>query len=185
MKILKRSLLILLLLTVAVGIGLFIYLQNLKPNYNAENQLTGLTASVEVLYDDYGIPHIYAQNEDDLFYAFGYVHAQDRLFQMEMVRRLADGRLSEIFGKPALESDKFFRTLSFRRYAKKTIDSVYNKNPNSPFTKAAKAYLRGVNAYVKEGKTPIEFSITGINKSDFNAIKRFVFDVPMGSINCK
>jgi penicillin G amidase len=167
MKIIKRSFQILLILLILLGIGIFLWLQNLKPDYNAEHQLPNLKDQVEVLYDDYGIPHIYAQNEEDLFYAFGYVHAQDRLFQMEMVRRLADGRLSEIFGRPALESDKFFRTLSFRHYAKITLDSVYHKNPNTPFTKAAKAYLRGVNEYVKNGKTPVEFSIAGITKTDF------------------
>lgn len=166
MKLLKRILLALLILIVIAGTAGYFYLQNLKPDYNANLQLPGLSAEVEVLYDNYAIPHIYAQNEEDLFYAFGYVHAQDRLFQMEMLRRLADGRLAELFGDKALASDKFFRMLSFREQAKLTLAEVY-KDPNAPFVKAAKAYLKGINQYIKTGKTPIEYTIAGIPKTDF------------------
>ena len=166
MKFLKRISLVLVLIILALVLGIYIYLQSLKPDLNATLNLPGLKAGVEVLYDDYGIPHIYAQNEEDLFYAFGYVHAQDRLFQMEALRRLADGRLSEVFGEAALKSDQFFRMLSFREHAKMTIAEVY-KDPNAPFVKAARAYLKGINQYIKTGKTPIEFTIAGIPKTEF------------------
>ena len=167
MKIFKKILLGLLILLVVAGIGFYFWLQSTKPTLDGELQLKGLKAQVEVLYDDYGVPHIYAQNEDDLFQAFGYVHAQDRLFQMELLRRLADGRLSELFGEKALPSDKFFRTLSFRQHAQWTIDSVLMKNPNAPFVKAAQAYIKGVNEYIENSKTPPEFSIAGIKKTPF------------------
>lgn len=85
---------------------------------------------------------------------------------MEVLRRLADGRLSELFGEAALESDKFFRTLSFREHAKITLASTY-KDPNSPFVIAAKAYIKGINEYIKNGKTPIEYTIAGIPKTEF------------------
>jgi penicillin amidase len=166
MKLLKRIALGLLLVLVLAGLGGYFWLQSLKPDLNAEHQITGLKAPVEILYDDYGIPHIYGQNEEDVFRAFGYVHAQDRLFQMEILRRLASGRLAEVFGKDALETDRFFHTLSLRHYAKKTIDSLY-QNPNTPFMRAAQAYLQGVNEYVKNGKTPIEFTLVGIPKAEF------------------
>ena len=166
MKLLKRILLFFVVLILVIFAGVFFYLQSLKPDLNASLSLPGLKAGVEVIYDDYGIPHIYAKNEEDLFYAFGYVHAQDRLFQMEILRRLADGRLSELFGEPALKSDRFFRMLSFREHAKTTIAEVY-KNPNAPFVKAANAYLRGINEYIKQGNTPVEFTIAGIPKTPF------------------
>ena len=166
MKILKRILIVLLLLIVLISGGAYFYLRSLQPNYSANLQLPGLQSEVEVLYDNYAIPHIYAQNEEDLFYAFGFIHAQDRLFQMEVLRRLADGRLSELFGEKAVASDKFFRMLSFRQQAKITLDSVY-KDPNAPFVKAAKAYLKGINQYIKVGKTPIEFTLAGIPKTAF------------------
>jgi penicillin amidase len=166
MKIFKRILVIVLVIIVLLIGSVYVYLRTLQPNYEANLQLPGLKSQVEVLYDNYAIPHIYAQNEEDLFYAFGYVHAQDRLFQMEVLRRLADGRLSEVFGEKALQSDKFFRMLSFREQAKITLATVY-KDPNAPFVKAAKAYLKGINQYIKVGKTPIEFTIAGIPKTEF------------------
>jgi penicillin amidase len=166
MKLLKSILLGLIILIVITFLGSYLYLQSLKPDLNAKVSLPGLTSEVEVIYDDYGIPHIYAKNEEDLFYAFGYVHAQDRLFQMEILRRLADGRLSELFGEPALESDRFFRLLSFREHAKLTIAETY-KDPSAPFVIAAKAYLKGINEYIDKGKTPVEFTLAGIPKTPF------------------
>jgi penicillin amidase len=155
-------------------------LQSTKSQTSGELKLSGLEKPVEVLYDEYGIPHIYAQNEHDLFMAFGYVHAQDRLFQMEIARRLADGRLSEVFGKDALESDKFFRTLGFRKYAEMTLDSVYRKNPNAPFVKGAEAYIAGVNQYIENGKTPIEFTLAGIPKTPYTLTDMEIIVAYMG-----
>ena len=166
MKIIKKVFLSVFILLLILVVSVFSYLQYLKPSYSSELNLPELKAPVEVIYDDYAIPHIYARNEEDLFYSFGYVHAQDRLFQMEILRRLADGRLSELFGEPALESDKFFRTLSFRDHAKVTMATTY-KDPNSPFVKAAKAYVKGINHYIKHGKTPIEFTLAGIPKTEY------------------
>jgi penicillin G amidase len=166
MKTLKKVALVLVAIIFLIVVSVFAYLQYLKPNYSGDLKLSSLKAPVEVLFDDYAVPHIYAQNEEDLFYTFGYLHAQDRLFQMEVLRRLADGRLSELFGEPALESDKFFRTLSFREHAKQTLATTY-KDPNSPFVKAAKAYVKGVNEYIKNGKTPIEFTLAGIPKTEY------------------
>lgn len=110
MKIIKKVLFGLLILLAVASIGVFFWLQSTKSILDGELQLSGLKASIEVLYDDYGVPHIYAQNEEGLFQAFGYVHAQDRLFQMELVRRLADGRLAELFG------EKHFLLTSFSEH---------------------------------------------------------------------
>lgn len=166
MKFFKKVSLVFISIITLLALSAYLYLQYLKPSYNNEIQLPDLKDKVEVIYDDYAIPHIYAQNEEDLFYTFGYVHAQDRLFQMEVLRRLADGRLAELFGEPAIKSDKFFRTLSFREQAKITLAEVY-KDTNSPFVKAANAYVKGINEYIKNGKTPIEFTLAGIPKTEF------------------
>ena len=108
MKSLKKIVLILLALLVLFAIFGFFFTRNLKPVYEGTLVLNGLKNEVEVYYDDYGIPHIYAQNELDARRALGYVHAQDRLWQMELVRRIAAGRLSELFGKKLVRNDKFF-----------------------------------------------------------------------------
>ncbi len=118
MKWIKRLLWMLLFVIIASVTGIYFFLKSLQPDYNAEVNMPGLKSEVEVLYDDYAIPHIYAQNEEDLWYALGYVHAQDRLFQMEVLRRVGDGRLAEIFGKEVVDVDKFFRSLGLRNYAK-------------------------------------------------------------------
>ena len=179
MRYLRKILLGLVALLVITAIAVFIYLQYLQTNLNDELTLKGLNDKVEVLYDDYGIPHIYASNQDDLFQAFGYVHARDRLFQMEILRRLADGRLSEVFGDKALPTDKFFRTLSLREHARMSIDSLY-QDSTLPYVKAAKAYLRGVNQYLDQGKTPIEFTLAGIPKQHFTMEDMLVVTGYMG-----
>ncbi|MFT4032690.1 MAG: penicillin acylase family protein [Siphonobacter sp.] len=180
MKFFKWILLSILLLLIIAGVWGWLYFRSKAPNLNTELKLAGLKASVEVYYDEYGIPHIYASNEDDLFYAFGYVHAQDRLFQMEMIRRLADGRLSEVFGAKALPSDQFFRTLSFRHYAKRTIDSVYHTQPNAGFVKAAEAYVKGVNAYIKNGTIPLEFQLAKIPLTEYTLEDIEIIEAYMG-----
>jgi penicillin amidase len=111
MKILKRILFGIIALALLIAVAVYIYLNSTKPTYSGQLTLEGLQKPVEVLYDDFGVPHIYAQNDEDAYYALGYVHAQDRLFQMEMIRRAAGGRLSEILGPDLLKTDKLFRTL--------------------------------------------------------------------------
>src|SRR5690348_15738445 len=87
------------------------------PKKRGTLHLRGLHEAVEVLTDSYGVPHIYAQNEDDLYFAQGYIHAQERLWQMELNRRIGSGRLSEIFGQVAVEIDRFCRRLGMHRAA--------------------------------------------------------------------
>jgi penicillin amidase len=108
MKIIKKILLVITLITGLLGLTLFSYFQYKKPSYEGEQLLVGLSSETKVYFDDYGVPHIYAQNQKDALRALGYVHAQDRLWQMELMRRIAPGRLSELFGAKALENDKFF-----------------------------------------------------------------------------
>lgn len=180
MKVLKKILVALLIIIVVAGVGIYIWLSTFKPNLNTELQLKGLKDKVEVIYDNYGVPHIYAQNEEDLFYAFGYVHAQDRLFQMELIRRLADGRLAELFGEKAVASDKFFRTLGLRKHAQWTIDSLVRKNPDAPFVKAAEAYVKGINQYMAQGKAPLEFTLAGISHTPFTLEDCYIISGYMG-----
>lgn len=166
MKIIKRILIGLLGLILVATLGLYFYLTSTKPVYSGELTLSGLNEPVEVYYDEYGIPHIYAQNETDAYFALGYVHAQDRLFQMEMIRRAASGRLSEVLGKDLLKVDKLFRTLGIHVFARAHAQKFLNAD-TSAFQKAALAYQHGINEFVRTGKTPLEFSIIGIPKTEF------------------
>ena len=135
--------LLLAALVLAAG-GAFWYVQTKLPQRSGELALTGLTATVSVRYDERGIPHIKASNEADLYRAFGYVHAQDRLFQMEMVRRVALGELAEVLGPKLVRSDRLFRTLRLREHAAAVAAKL---DPQSAPVKALIAYLDGVNQY--------------------------------------
>src|SRR5437764_9141844 len=88
---------------------------------DGEFRLLGLDQRAEVLRDTYGVPHIYAQTAHDLFYLQGFVTAQDRLFQMELYRRAGAGRLAEVLGEPALDSDKQFRTFGLAHVAAREL----------------------------------------------------------------
>ncbi|MBL7857886.1 MAG: penicillin acylase family protein [Cyclobacteriaceae bacterium] len=168
MKTLKRILLGVTALLILLSIVLAVYLQGQKPMYSGTLKIDGLKEEVEVLYDDYGIPHIYAQHEEDAYLALGYVHAQDRLFQMEMIRRAAGGRLSEVLGTDLIKVDKLFRILGINTFAEENAKQFLSSDTAS-FQRAAHAYLKGINEYVRSGKTPIEFTIIGIPKSEFTA----------------
>ncbi|GAB4129789.1 MAG: penicillin acylase family protein [Roseiflexaceae bacterium] len=126
------------------------------PRQRGELRLPGLQAEVQILRDHWGVPHIYAANEPDLFRAQGYVHAQDRLWQMEFQRRLAHGRLSEILGALALDTDRMVRIYGFGRVARQEVDLI------SPAARAAlEAYAAGVNAWIEQNRQqlPIEFTL--------------------------
>jgi penicillin amidase len=91
------------------------------PEASGRLMVSGLNGPVEVLRDSYGVPHIYADNPEDLFAAQGYVHAQDRFFEMDFRRHLAAGRLSELFGSSQFETDTYIRTLGWRRVAQQEL----------------------------------------------------------------
>jgi penicillin amidase len=166
MKIIKRILLGALLVSLLILALSYVYLQTIKPTYSGELTLSGLKEPVEVVYDDFGVPHIYAQHEEDAYFALGYVHAQDRLFQMEMIRRASSGRLSEVLGPKLLTTDKLFRTLGINKFAREHAKKFLSSD-TAAFQRSALAYQKGINHFIKTGETPIEFSIIGIPKEEF------------------
>jgi penicillin amidase len=97
MNMVKKALLILVSILVVATIALIVYGFYLKPKYDGQLELKSIQETTTVYFDEYGIPHIYAANAKDAMLALGYVHAQDRLWQMELMRRIAPGRLSELF----------------------------------------------------------------------------------------
>ena len=110
--------LITLLLAIA---AIIVYLFTLQPKIEGNIVNSFLTSDTEVFFDDFGIPHIYADNAPDAYFALGYVHAQDRLFQMELMRRVGDGRLSEVLGSDMIEADILFRTIGINKLADRDI----------------------------------------------------------------
>jgi len=164
MNLLKKIGAILLVIVTLLIIIVGVIAYTLKPDYSGEKELANLQQKVKVYYDDYGIPHIYGENEKDAFRTLGYVHAQDRLWQMELLRRIASGGLSEVFGADLIGTDKFFLSLGIADASKLTATSVAE---NDEGVVLAKAYLDGINQFITEGPTPIEFHLTGIEKKAF------------------
>ncbi|OGS72115.1 MAG: penicillin amidase [Flavobacteria bacterium RIFCSPLOWO2_12_FULL_35_11] len=164
MRILKKILLIIGVLIALILIGGWMYFNSLKPDYSGEISLSSIENETSVYFDDYGIPHIYAQNQYDATTALGYVHAQDRLWQMELMRRIAPGRLSEIFGKDMLKNDQFFVSLGIEEASRKSMEKL---DKNGEVYKLAIAYLNGVNQFIENGPTPIEFTLIGIEKEPY------------------
>ena len=164
MKIIRILFKSVLVVAVLLGLSLLLIKQLLKPTYNGELEFAGIVNEVRVYYDQYGIPHIYADTEEEAIKALGYVHAQDRLWQMELLRRVARGGLSEVFGKQLLNTDKFFLSLGIDEASVETVSQL---DTSSPSYRLAQAYLDGVNYFIEEGPTPIEFYLTGLDKSPF------------------
>jgi len=126
------------------------------PQTNNTLTLPGLKEEVNIYRDERGIPHIYANNMQDLLFAQGFVHAQDRFWQMEFWRHVGQGRISEIAGEATVETDKFIRTMGWNRMAENTLAYYQNEQPG--FYEALEAYAAGVNAYIG-GKEPGELSL--------------------------
>lgn len=146
----------LLLLALGVLGWLYFVARSALPQLDGKLQVPGLAASVTILRDDHGIPTIDAASFHDLFFAQGYVTAQDRLFQMDGMRRFAAGELAEVVGPDVLEHDRQQRILGMRLAARKTIETVSAENRSH-----LEAYARGVNAFIAShrDRLPIEFRI--------------------------
>ena len=135
------------------------------PQIEGEIQLEGLNTPVDIYRDEMGIPHIYADTLHDLFFAQGYVHAQDRFWQMDFWRHVGSGTISEMMGSSALETDKFLRTFGWKQTAEAEYTTL------SPTTKAmVDSYAEGVNAYLADhDKTALslEYAILGLLSPDY------------------
>ena len=164
MKIFLKIIKIVFLVCVLVFVAAWLYSRTLYPTYEGELSLENLSENVTVHFDENGVPHINAETQKDAYTALGYVHAQDRLWQMELIRRIAPGRLSEIFGDKLVETDVFFAGLGLVEDANKSISKI---DINSEAYKLTMAYLDGVNQFVEEGATPIEYNLIGLEKTKF------------------
>ena len=149
-----RTLLVGGALTALLSTAALLWLRTSLPVYSGVQTLKGLHGDVDVVFDRHAIPHIRATAPQDAYRALGFVHAQDRLFQMDFMRRLGAGRLSEVVGRPTYRLDRAMRTLGLYRLAQET----YNRLPEDTQS-ALDAYAEGVNAFLatRSGTLPPEF----------------------------
>ncbi|MEM8934662.1 MAG: penicillin acylase family protein, partial [Acidobacteriota bacterium] len=155
-KILKWTAVALLVLIAGLALFLWLRVRAPWPQVDGTLELAGLRGEVAVLRDARGLPHLYADNEHDLLFAQGFVHAQDRLWSMDHVRRLATGRLAEVVGPPAARTDRYLRTLGLVPSAERDLAAL------DPATVALlDAYCAGVNAFIESGEPPLELAVFG------------------------
>jgi penicillin amidase len=160
-RLLKRLLILTLILLIpAAAAGAWWWARGSLPLLDGQFAYPGLQAPVEVLVDEHGVPAVYARDEEDVFFAAGVLHARDRLWQMELYRRVTLGRLSEVLGDDTIDVDKRFLTLGLRDAAR----AEWDRAPTQVRT-ALERYAAGVNAYIasvqERQKRPLEFQILG------------------------
>ncbi|MDQ3095541.1 MAG: penicillin acylase family protein, partial [Actinomycetota bacterium] len=163
-RVLTWSGLILAVALVATLLTALWTVQRSMPQTEGSITLEGLDGEVVVIRDEYGIPQIYADSTDDLFFAQGFVQAQDRFFEMDVRRHLTAGRLSEQFGAAALDTDTFVRTMGWRRVAEQELPLL------RPQTRSyLQHFSQGVNAYLADksgAELSLEYAVLGLNRVD-------------------
>ncbi|MDA3823782.1 MAG: penicillin acylase family protein [Bacteroidales bacterium] len=156
MKIFRRILLAIIALIVIGVIAGLIFLNSVRkgaiPDYGKAVDLENLTEEVTVLRDSLAIPHVYAKNEEDLYRVVGYITAQDRLWQMDLMRRITTGRLSEIFGEDMVTADQLFRSFDFSKKSSRVLDTT-----DPEIIRCLEAYSDGVNQYIEKNKKKLSF----------------------------
>jgi penicillin amidase len=137
--------------------------KNAFPPVSGSEKVKGIQEEVEILWDKWGIPHIYAKSVDDAYFAQGYIHASHRLWQLETFRRFTSGRLSEIIGEIMVDQDKHYRIIGLHRIAKQCVTNL-RKDPNNETLRSLNSYVAGVNAGIRKAmkNLPIEFSVLNI-----------------------
>lgn len=156
-----------------IGFG---WLRSSLPVVSGEIRLSGISDTVVIARDEHGVPHIDAANDDDLAFATGYAHAQDRLWQMEMNRRIGHGRVAEVLGEQGLGFDRYFRTLGFTRRAQTALDAL-----PADVISNLEAYAAGVNSFLRDrrGALPPEFILTGVTPEPWRPIDTLVWQKMM------
>jgi len=136
--------------------------------------INGLNNEVTIIRDEWGVPHIYGSNESDVFFALGYCHAQDRLFQMDMFRRIARGRQAEILGPSALDDDKLNLAIGLEYWAEKTLQKAYEMQEMGEieFIPTVERYIDGINHYINthRNELPLEYYLLNSRPEKFEPL---------------
>lgn len=167
-KIIYRILFVLISILFLIIISLYSLINLSKPSNNGIVNISNVLDSVTVIKDQWGIPHIEAKNQHDAIFTYGYTIAKDRLFQMDLQRRLARGELSEILGKDLVKIDKMLRTYMIVHHAKKYIAD--SSKISSDALKYVDAFIEGINYFIKNGPKTIEHQLIGAEVRHFDRV---------------
>lgn len=165
MRWVKRISVGLLVLVLVFGLYALWTVRRSFPTVDGELEVSGLRDTVEVVRDDWGVPHIFARNDHDLFFAQGYTHAQERFWQMDFWRHIGSARLSEMFGESQLDTDRFLRSLGFVELANQELELLDDDVRN-----VVEWYADGVNAYLAENdgaEVSLEYAILPLQNPSY------------------
>jgi penicillin amidase len=155
----KKVLLAIVIIIILIPMLGYLYLRTYLPDYDGELSVSGLKGKVTIQRNSYAVPSISAENLEDLYFAWGYVNAQDRMFQMEVTKRIGQGRISEFAGESTLSKDLFLRAVGFYEIAQKEVQKL------SPEHKTLfQRYVDGINYYLEEEKNPLYMTLLGLEK---------------------
>jgi penicillin amidase len=165
----KALLYVLSIVCIIITFSVSGYLQYKLPKTSGVNKALSsiLEKDVDVYYDDFGIPHINAKNISDAYKAFGYVMASQRLFQMDVFRRVVSGRLSEIFGDKTIQADILMRKLQIKKNA---LKQLHHPKLSDEAKIIMKSFLEGIHQYIDDGVLPVEFDILGYKPDRFETL---------------
>ena len=153
---LYRTVLVAAVIAGVAGFAVIVFVRDAYPTISGERGVRGLNEAVDIVRDEYGAVHIRSRTSRDLYFAQGYAHAQDRLWQMELQRRAAAGRLAEIFGDEFISTDAFLRRMGLPDVAARVVETA-----SPPSIEMIDAYVAGVNAFIENGKRPFELRLLG------------------------
>ncbi|WP_415063925.1 penicillin acylase family protein [Bdellovibrio sp.] len=175
MKLLKRGLPGLILFLGLISFGVYLFLKTTLAPLDGQIQIQNLSHPVTITRDTFGIPHIQADNKTDALRALGFVMASERLFQMELSRRMTQGNLSEVFGEAALKSDKLYRSLMLKRSMERMLELEKREGRfDNKLWAEMEAYFDGVNQYIETRPLPYELQILRIKPRPFTPLDAFI-----------
>ncbi len=181
-KFVQFSLISIFFLLLGAFLLLLLQLYRGGPKVRGKVSLEGLSEEVRIFRDEWGVPHIFSQNEKDLFFACGYVHAQERMWQMDVTRRAGFGRLSEVLGKASLERDKVMRNLGLKEAAQRDFENL-----TPEMKEVIYAYADGINAWIKSRKFnwPPEFLLLRYRPQFWSPLDSLIIKEVMSLILCR
>jgi penicillin amidase len=172
-RVLLKAVVAIVFVAVIAALGGYLYLRRSLPQTSGTTKVNGLSAPVDIVRDADAIPHIFAASKADALFGLGYAHAQDRLWQMELQRRIGHGRLSEVLGAAALPQDRFLRTVGFGRAAK----TAWASTPDWA-KQQIDAYVAGVNAFISThhgSRLPPEFTLLRFEPEPWSGVDVIVW----------
>ena len=164
----KHILLVVAVMVTMLSSLVYITTQTIAPDYEFDLITDAVLNDVEIVFDDMAVPHIYADSETDAMYALGYVHAMERLWQMDLLRRAGGGELSALLGPDMVENDKYLRTLGMSQAAERTVERIEADTTIAELKASMEAYLDGINAFIATKELPFEYRLINARPEPFD-----------------